>query len=140
MDGIEIDIDAGTPGTATFTAIEPTVEVEDSLNYRCFYAYADPDTGVADKIVGLTLDGNARTFTGIELSPANGATIQNAISALIATEGYACEKVEFKVHQAQANGRKTSISIIIIGSSIVVDSVELDIDAGTPDTAPFVTI
>lgn len=134
---LNILIDGGTDAHSVFAEIVPSVTVYGGQSYRCFHSYNDLDTASADRIVGLTLNGNARTFTGVELIPSNALAIQNSISALIAAEGAACEAVQFKVNQAQANGRATSFSIIILGSSITVNSVELDIDNGTPATANF---
>ena len=68
------------------------------------------------------------------------SALAKQIKMALASAGGACSDVVSYVNPAQANTRKTSVEILILGCNVVVNSFQLDVDAGTLSSPAFVAI
>ncbi len=139
---IIILIDGTTPQNISFAVGESSgITVPSSNNYRCFNAFADPVIATADTITGITVGGVGVVFASAVTVAVNfESALAKQIKMALASAGGACSDVVSYVNPAQANTRKTSVEILILGCNVVVNSFQLDVDAGTLSSPAFVAI
>lgn len=133
-----------TPDSNTFAVINQTgVIVPSSLGYTCYYSYVDNNTGINDMITGFTFDGSPVVLPSpiaVTQIPITLLEIERAILSALGTIGKTCSDVDVNFNPAQANGRNSTLSIVVLNSNAVIDSIEMDIDSGTIVSEPFIVI
>lgn len=138
----KITIDGTTPATINFAAGESSgITVPSGLNYRCFNAFTDPVVATADTITGITIGGSGVVFAAaVTVAAGFESALSKQIKMALASAGGTCSDVVSYVNPAQANTRKTSVEILILGCNVVVNSFQLDVDSGTLTSPAFVAI
>lgn len=139
---LKITIDGTTVTNIAFAAGETSgITVPSGLNYRCFNAFADPVVATADTITGITVGGVGVVFaSAVTVAAGFESGLSKQIKMALASAGWTCSDVVSYVNPAQANTRKTSIEVLILGCNVVVNSLQLNVDAGTLSSPAFVAI
>lgn len=139
---IRILIDGTTPQDISFAVGESSgITVPSSNNYRCFNAFTDPVIATADTITGITVGGVGVVFaSAVTVADGFDSALSKQIKMALASAGGTCSDVVAYVNPAKANTRKTSVEILILGCNVVVNSFQLDVDAGTLSSPAFVAI
>lgn len=139
---LKITIDGTTVTSIAFAAGETSgITVPSSNNYRCFNAFADPVVATADTITGITVGGVGVVFaSAVTVAAGFESALSKQIKMALASAGGTCSDVVAYVNPAQANTRKTSVEILILGCNVVVNSFQLNVDAGTLSSPAFVAI
>lgn len=139
---LKITIDGTTVTNIAFAAGETSgITVPSSNNYRCFNAFTDPVIATADTITGITVGGVGVVFaSAVTVAAGFDSALSKQIKMALASAGGTCSDVVAYVKPAEANTRKTSVEILILGCNVVVNSFQLDVDAGTLSSPAFVAI
>ena len=139
---LKITIDGTTVTNIAFAAGETSgITVPSSNNYRCFNAFTDPVIATADTITGITVGGVGVVFaSAVTVAAGFDSALSKQIKMALASAGGTCSDVVAYVNPAQANTHKTSVEILILGCNVVVNSFQLDVDAGTLSSPAFVAI
>ena len=139
---LRITIDGTTPASPSFAVGETSgITVPSGLNYRCFNAFTDPVVATADTITGITVGGVGVVFaSAVNVTTSFEAALSKQIKMALASAGGTCSDVVSYVNPAQANTRKTSVEVLILGCDVVVNSFQLNVDAGTLTSPAFVAI
>lgn len=139
---LKITIDGTTTLSISFAEGETSgITVPSSNNYRCFNAFTDPVIATADTITGITVGGVGVVFaSAVTVAAGFESALSKQIKMALASAGGTCSDVVAYVNPAQANTRKTSVEILILGCNVVVNSFQLDVDAGTLSSPAFVAI